>query len=92
MEGHDPDFAPAVPFVTALSGIKGAAETVKWLMGQRYPHSLHFQHSFESGRARALGMVCNPDCECQVSRGLTKNFPFSDLARRERRRRDEKEG
>jgi len=42
MEGYDPHFAPAVPFVTASSGIKGAAETIKWLMGHRYPHSLHF--------------------------------------------------
>ncbi len=92
MEGHDPDFAPAVPFVTAFSGIRGAAETMKWLMGHRCVHSLHFQHSFESGRSRALDMTCNPGCECQVPRRLTKNFPFSDLARRERRTCDEKEG
>lgn len=66
LEGYDADFAPAVPFVTAFSGIVGAAETMKWLMGHRYAHSLHFQKSFESGRARALQMKCEPGCECQL--------------------------
>lgn len=91
MEGYDPDFAPAVPFVTAFSGIRGAAETMKWLMGHRYPHSLHFQHSFESGRARALQMTCSPSCECQMTRGLTKTSRVGDLARPEWRGFDEKE-
>lgn len=54
MEGYDVDFAPAVPFVTGFSGVVGAAETVKWLMGHRHPDSLHFQKSFESSRSRAL--------------------------------------
>ncbi len=80
MEGYDPHFAPAVPFVTASSGVKGAAETMKWLMGRRYPHSLHFQHNFKSGRARALDMICNPGCECQEAYGLTKSFPGDDPA------------
>jgi hypothetical protein len=31
LEGDDSDFAPAVPFVTAFSGVVGAAETMKWL-------------------------------------------------------------
>jgi hypothetical protein len=66
LEGYDPDFAPAVPFVTAFSGVVGAAETVKWLMGQRYPHSVHFQRSFESGQSRTLEMKCSPCCECQA--------------------------
>ncbi len=65
-EGYERDFAPAVPFATAFSGIVGAAETMKWLMGHRYPHSLHFQKSFESGRIRALQMKCEPSCECQL--------------------------
>lgn len=65
LEGQDADFAPAVPFVTAFSGVVGAAETMKWLMGHRYPHSLHFQKSFESGRSRALQMKCEINCECQ---------------------------
>ena len=75
MEGYDQHFAPAAPFVTASSGIRGAAETMKWLMGRRYPHSLHFQHSFESGRSRALDMICSPGCECQVSSELKNDFP-----------------
>jgi hypothetical protein len=66
MEGYAPDFAPAVPFVTAFSGVVGAAETMKWLMGQRYSDSLHFQRSFASGRSRALKMKCAPNCECQA--------------------------
>lgn len=91
MEGYDPNFAPAVPFVTAFSGVKGATETVKYLMGHRYPHSLHFQNSFESGRARALDMTCGPNCECQMVRGLTKTFRVGALARPEWRGFDEKE-
>jgi len=90
MEGYDPDFAPTVPFVTAFSGIRGAAETMKWLMGHRYPHSLHFQHSFESGRSRALDMTCNPGCECQVPRNL-KTFPVGNPAQRKRRISNEEE-
>jgi ThiF family len=66
LEGYDPDFAPAVPFVTAFSGVVGAAETVRILMGQRHIHSLHFQRSFRSGQARALQMKCDPACECQL--------------------------
>ena len=66
LEDYDPDFAPAVPFVTAFSGVAGAAETVKWLMGQRYAHSLHLQRSFISGHGRALNMTCNPNCECRL--------------------------
>jgi hypothetical protein len=66
-EGDDPDFAPAVPFVTSFSGLVGAAETMKWLMGARHTHSLHFQRSFQSGRSRALQMSCDPECECQAT-------------------------
>lgn len=65
MEGYDANFAPAVPFVTAFSGVAGAAETMKWLMGHRHPNSLHFQKSFESNRSRTLQMKCAPNCECQ---------------------------
>ena len=62
-----PDFAPAVPFVTAFAGILGAAETVKRLMGYRYPLSLHYQYDFRSSRGRALGMACDPSCECRLA-------------------------
>ena len=65
MEGLDPHFAPAVPFVTALTGVVAAAETMKWLMGHRYPHSLYFQKNFESGRSKALELKCESSCECQ---------------------------
>ncbi len=65
MEALDPNFAPAVPFVTALTGVVGAAETLKWLMGHRYPHTLYFQKSFESGRSKAFQIKCEPNCECQ---------------------------
>jgi len=65
METSDPNFAPAVPFVTALTGVAGAAETLKWLMGHRYDRSLYFQKSFESGRSKALQMKCELKCECQ---------------------------
>lgn len=68
LEGHDPDFAPAVPFVTAFSGVVGAAETLKYLMAHRYRHSLHYQRSFQSGRSRVLEMTCHPECECQTSK------------------------
>ena len=72
LEGYDADFAPAVPFVTAFSGIVGAAETMKWLMGHRHSHSLHFQKSFESGRVKALEMKCDPSCECQLRTERTR--------------------
>jgi hypothetical protein len=68
-ERPNPDFAPAVPFVTGFSGVVGAAATMRWLMGYRYGADLHFQHSFESGRARTLGMSCDPGCDCQVQAG-----------------------
>jgi hypothetical protein len=66
MEEYDADFAPAVPFVTGFSGVAGAAETMKWLMGRRHPHSLHLQKSFESNRTRALEMKCDSTCECRT--------------------------
>jgi hypothetical protein len=66
MEGHDPNFAPAVPFVTAFSGVIGAAETMKYLMGCSKP--FHYQQNFLSYRGRALQMKCEHQCECQVAR------------------------
>ncbi len=63
MEGYDPDFAPAVPFVTAFSGVVGAAETMKHLMGSS--QSLHYQGNFVSYRTRRIQMTCKSNCECQ---------------------------
>lgn len=66
-ETYSDDFAPAVPFVTAFSGIVGAAETTKHLMGFGRP--LHFQFDFASSRARSLPLRCDPVCECQAQPG-----------------------
>lgn len=66
MEGHDPNFAPAVPFVTSFSGVVGAAETMKYLMG--YSQPVHYQRNFVSYKGRALQMKCDSQCECQAAR------------------------
>ncbi len=58
------DFAPAAPFVTALSGMKGASETIKALMAIDAADGLHWQYDFRSGNARSLVMECAADCEC----------------------------
>jgi ThiF family protein len=65
MELPNRDFAPAVPFVTALSGVVGAAETMKCLIEPRHAQGLHFQFSARSGQMRALAMHCEPSCDCQ---------------------------
>jgi len=67
MEAASPDFAPAVPFVTAFSGIIGAAETLKVLLG--FSVGLHFQRHFHYNRTRILQMVCDPECQCQDVHG-----------------------
>ena len=61
------DFAPAAPFVTALTGIKAAAETIKALMVIDPANGLHWQYDFRSGNARALVMKCATDCECRAT-------------------------
>ncbi len=66
-EGHDANFAPAVPFVTGFSGVAGAAAMMKWLMGYRNDGGLHFQYSFRSGRVQRLALRCERNCECQVA-------------------------
>jgi hypothetical protein len=70
MEAPNPAFAPAVPFVTAFSGVVGAAETLKQLMG--VSSGLHYQRHFQSNRRRALQMRCDSECECQEVRGVNK--------------------
>jgi hypothetical protein len=64
-EEYSPDFTPAVPFVTAFTGIVAAAETTRLLLGEP-PSSLHFQFSFLSYRCRRLDLKCSPACECRV--------------------------
>jgi hypothetical protein len=68
-ERPNPNFTPAVPFVTGFSGVVGAAATMRWLMGYREEADLHFQHSFASGRARTLAMTCDPGCDCRAQAG-----------------------
>ncbi|MGH9962968.1 MAG: hypothetical protein ACREBC_38610, partial [Pyrinomonadaceae bacterium] len=63
-EENHTDFAPAVPFVTTFSGVVGASQTMKWLMGDK-ANSLHFQYSFQSGRVRSSMMRSAIHCECQ---------------------------
>src|SRR6266576_2179565 len=72
-EGRDPNFAPAVPFVTCFSGVVGAAATMKWLMGYHDDAAFHFQASFASGRARTLSMACDSGCDCQQARRMAPN-------------------
>jgi hypothetical protein len=64
-EESSPDFTPAVPFVTAFTGIVAAAQTMRLLVGEP-PSSLHFQFSFLSYRCRRLDLRCSPACECRV--------------------------
>src|SRR5207253_957466 len=62
------EFTPAVPFVTAFSGIVGAAQTTRRLFGAG-GGSVHFQFSFLSYRARTMRMRCASDCECRSRHG-----------------------
>lgn len=62
------EFTPAVPFVTAFSGIVGAAQTTRRLLGAG-EGSVHFQLSFLSYGARKMRMRCASDCECRSRRG-----------------------
>ncbi len=64
-EESSPDFTPAVPFVTAFTGIVAAAQTMRLLRGEP-PSSLHFQFSFLSYRCRRLDLKCSPACECHA--------------------------
>jgi hypothetical protein len=63
----DQEFAPAVPFVTAFSGIVAAAETIKHLTGVS-AGSLQYQFSFQSGRGRRTTRLCPGTCECHEAR------------------------
>jgi len=61
-EEYSVEFTPAVPFVTAFTGIVAAAQTVKAKLEPLA--SLHFQFSFNSYRSRILNMHSAEDCEC----------------------------
>lgn len=64
-EEYSPEFAPAVPFVTAFTGIVAAGQTVAMLLGAPR-RSLHFQFSFLSYRQRTVRTRCAPTCECRL--------------------------
>ena len=70
-EEDSAEFVPAVPFVTAFSGIAGAAETLKVLMGEAQP--LHQQFDFRSMQIRALDLRCSSDCECQAATAASRD-------------------
>jgi hypothetical protein len=65
-EGYAAEFAPAVPFVSAFSGMVGAAETVKALMGLSVP--LHDQFEFRTMHGRRLELERSAGCECSHPR------------------------
>jgi hypothetical protein len=64
----DEDFAPAAPFVGALTGARAAAITVALLTGYDVPGGLRWQYSFSSNRARTSVLRCRDTCECQTGR------------------------
>lgn len=65
-EGYSEDFTPAVPFVAAFSGVVGASETMKAMMGLSLP--LHHQFDFRTMRGRRLELCRSPVCECVEQR------------------------
>lgn len=66
-EEYSRRFTPAVPFVTAFTGIVAAAQTIKAKLEPPLA-SLHFQFSFKSYRSRVLKMRRAADCECAQHR------------------------
>jgi len=60
------DFAPAAPFMGALTGARAAAITVALLAGDNVPGGLRWQYNFLSNRARTAVMHCPGTCECQT--------------------------
>ena len=59
-------FAPAAPFVGALTGARAAAITVAWLASYNVPGGLRWQYNFLSNRARTAITRCPDTCECQT--------------------------
>jgi hypothetical protein len=66
-EEYSNEFTPAVPVVTAFTGIVAAAQTAKAKLEPLT--SLHFQFSFRSYRSRVLPIHCSEECECREQRG-----------------------
>jgi hypothetical protein len=63
--GADEDFAPAAPFVGALTGARAAAITVALLVSDNVPGGLRWQYNFLSNRARTAVISCSDTCECR---------------------------
>lgn len=64
----DEHFAPAAPFVGALTGARAAAITIALLTGYHVPGGLRWQYNFLSNRARTAVLRCRDTCECQTGR------------------------
>jgi hypothetical protein len=60
------DFAPAAPFVGALTAARAAAITEALLAGDNVQGGLRWQYSFLSNRTRTAVMRCPDTCECQT--------------------------
>jgi len=60
------DFAPAAPFVGALTGARAAAITVALLTGDNVPGGMRWQYNFLSNRARTVVVRCLDTCECHT--------------------------
>jgi hypothetical protein len=69
-EGYSDEFAPAVPFVSALSGIIGAAETMKALRGLSAP--LHHQFDFRTMHGRRLHLSRSPESNAPGKRDVMR--------------------
>jgi hypothetical protein len=67
-EAESEEFAAAAPHVVTLSGVAGAAELMKELMGINQPGSVRVQFSFVSNRAGTIAPGAGRSCECQLVR------------------------
>jgi hypothetical protein len=63
-EEHSDQFAAAAPFLSALSGVFGAAATMRALMGMATP--IHYQFDIRTFNSRPIRMRCFEDCACQT--------------------------
>jgi len=59
------NYAPAAPFVSALTGARAAAITVALLVSGNVPGGLRWQYNFLSNRARTAVISCSDMCECR---------------------------
>ena len=65
---HEQDsdqYVAAAPFLSALSGVFGAAATMRALMGMASP--IHHQFDLRTFSSRFLRMECSSDCACNIA-------------------------